>query len=267
MWYRCFPDPAAPAATCAAVRATARSACARAGVRCLRPALRGLQGLQALGQAGDGGMSNSRRSGISTPNAFCTREAIRVASSECPPSSKKLSFAPTRARPSTSAQIPAMRCCASSCGASYATVCSTRYAGTGGSALRSSFAVAGQRQFRHPHVGRRHHVRRQFLLQVLAQGLRQLAATLRLLRLARPRTLATSWRGRARAAHGAARHRSHPASRTARAGSRRRRPGPSSSRSRGRHPPPSSATHADRWQPADHAGPVAHAVRLRYASR
>ena len=53
------------------------------------------------------GPSNSARSGTSTPNTCRTRETTRVASSECPPSSKKLSVTPTRSSRSTSAQISA----------------------------------------------------------------------------------------------------------------------------------------------------------------
>ncbi len=53
------------------------------------------------------GASNRVRSGTSAPNASRMRETTRVASSECPPTSKKLSCAPTRSSRSTSAQIPA----------------------------------------------------------------------------------------------------------------------------------------------------------------
>ncbi len=50
------------------------------------------------------GARNSSRSGSSTPKDARMRETTRVASSEWPPTSKKLSSAPTRGRPSTSAQ-------------------------------------------------------------------------------------------------------------------------------------------------------------------
>ncbi len=53
------------------------------------------------------GLSKSARSGISTPKTSRMREATRVARSECPPSSKKLSATPTRSRRRVSAQIPA----------------------------------------------------------------------------------------------------------------------------------------------------------------
>ena len=45
--------------------------------------------------------SNSTRIGNATPNASCTRAMIRVASSECPPRSKKTSCRPMRSRPRT----------------------------------------------------------------------------------------------------------------------------------------------------------------------
>ena len=44
------------------------------------------------------GCSNKLRNGNSTPNASRTRDMTCVASSECPPNSKKLSCTPTRAR-------------------------------------------------------------------------------------------------------------------------------------------------------------------------
>ena len=47
------------------------------------------------------------RIATSTPSTSCTRAMTRVASSECPPSSKKLSATPTRSKPRTSAQMPA----------------------------------------------------------------------------------------------------------------------------------------------------------------
>ncbi len=50
------------------------------------------------------GVSNSARTGTSTPIADRTRLISRVASSECPPSSKKLSSIPTRSTFSTSAK-------------------------------------------------------------------------------------------------------------------------------------------------------------------
>ena len=46
-------------------------------------------------------------SGIDRPNSASIRANIRVAINECPPSSKKLSWIPTRFRPNASAQIRA----------------------------------------------------------------------------------------------------------------------------------------------------------------
>ena len=48
------------------------------------------------------GASNRIRRGTSTSNALRTRETTRVASSEWPPSAKKLSSTPTRSTPNTS---------------------------------------------------------------------------------------------------------------------------------------------------------------------
>ena len=61
--------------------------------------------------------SNIARSGTSRCRLFCTREAICVASNECPPSSKKLSSTPTCSTFSTSAQIVARVCSSSLRGA------------------------------------------------------------------------------------------------------------------------------------------------------
>jgi hypothetical protein len=52
--------------------------------------------------------SNRARSGTSTWSVSRSRERTRVASSECPPSSKKLSSRPTRSAFRTSDQIPAI---------------------------------------------------------------------------------------------------------------------------------------------------------------
>ena len=67
------------------------------------------------------GASNSARSGSSTPNGARTRDTTCVASSEWPPSSKKLVLAPRPApTPSTSAQIPASSSSVGVRGATYA---------------------------------------------------------------------------------------------------------------------------------------------------
>ncbi|GAA2158907.1 hypothetical protein GCM10009727_70170 [Actinomadura napierensis] len=47
------------------------------------------------------GWSNNSDNGTSTPSTPRIREITCVASSECPPSSKKLSSTPTRSRPKT----------------------------------------------------------------------------------------------------------------------------------------------------------------------
>ncbi len=56
------------------------------------------------------GASNSTRTASSAPSVARIREISRVASSEWPPRSKKLSSTPTWARPSTSANSPASSC-------------------------------------------------------------------------------------------------------------------------------------------------------------
>ncbi len=68
------------------------------------------------------GASNTVRRGSSTPNASRTCATTRVASSECPPNSKKSSRTPTCSSFSTSAQIPANAC---SVGVRAATYCPT----------------------------------------------------------------------------------------------------------------------------------------------
>ena len=61
--------------------------------------------------------SNIARSGTLRCNSFCTREAICVASKECPPNSKKLSLTPTCSTFNTSAHISAKVCSSSERGA------------------------------------------------------------------------------------------------------------------------------------------------------
>ena len=106
--------------------------------------------------------SKTARSGSSTPNTCRTREITRVASSECPPSSKKLSSAPTRSRPSTSAHTPAST---SSVGVRGATYRSSAGASSGaGSALRSSLplGVSGNASMKTNAVGSMYSGRRAF---------------------------------------------------------------------------------------------------------
>ncbi len=90
-------------------------------------------------------VSKSARSGISVPSAACARATTRVASSECPPRSKKFSPTPTRSTPSTSAQIPASTSSVTVRGATYASS-APPYSGAG-NAFRSSFptGVSGSR--------------------------------------------------------------------------------------------------------------------------
>jgi hypothetical protein len=53
------------------------------------------------------GARNSEANGSLRPDCFSRAANRRTASSECPPTSKKLSWMPTRSRPSTVAQIVA----------------------------------------------------------------------------------------------------------------------------------------------------------------
>ena len=77
-------------------RAAARP-CAPPAPRAAAPAApRGASPPPARASPATVGPSNSARSGSSTPNTSRMRETTRVASSECPPSSKKLSSTPTR---------------------------------------------------------------------------------------------------------------------------------------------------------------------------
>src|SRR5205814_6961604 len=52
------------------------------------------------------GRSNRTRTATSTPNTFLTRDITCVASSECPPNSKKLSSTPTLSAPSNCSHTP-----------------------------------------------------------------------------------------------------------------------------------------------------------------
>ncbi|TWH44348.1 hypothetical protein L612_003500000250 [Rhodococcus rhodochrous J38] len=84
------------------------------------------------------GASNSDRTPRSVPKASLMREITRVATSELPPSSKKLSSAPTSATPSWSAKIAAS---AVSVGDIAAAPRAPAKTGSG-SALRSSLPTA-----------------------------------------------------------------------------------------------------------------------------
>jgi hypothetical protein len=75
--------------------------------------------------------SKIARSGTSTRKAARTREITRAATSECPPSAKKLSSIPTRSTPSTSPQMAASTSSAGVRGAAYAPAPSVPTSGAG----------------------------------------------------------------------------------------------------------------------------------------
>jgi hypothetical protein len=84
-------------------------------------------------------MENTSRMEISTPNVTWIWASTRMATSECPPRSKKLSCAPTRSTRSTCAQISAST---SSTGVRGATYVSSAPAYSGaGSARRATFPL------------------------------------------------------------------------------------------------------------------------------
>ncbi len=80
------------------------------------------------------------RTARSAPSTDRTRPTTRIASSECPPSSKKLSSGPTSARSSTSAKIPATSSSRTVRGARPGPAAPPPSAGTG-SAARSTFPL------------------------------------------------------------------------------------------------------------------------------
>ena len=84
------------------------------------------------------GCSNTARTASSAPSTARTRDTSRVASSECPPRSKKLSSTPTRSRPSTCANTSHS---ARSSGRGRGPAAARRDSGAG-SARRSSFPFA-----------------------------------------------------------------------------------------------------------------------------
>ena len=96
---RCRRPPAAPGTTAAAAHRTAGSRQAAAHRHQRRHAPRAASDDSRAASAATLGASNRLRIGTSTPSAARIRLISRVASSECPPSSKKLSSTPTRSTP------------------------------------------------------------------------------------------------------------------------------------------------------------------------
>ena len=149
--------PAAPGTTAAAAHRTAGS----------RPDAAPPQAAHARARSADDsrsdsaatlGASNRLRIATSTSSAARIRLIRRVANSECPPSSKKLSSTPTRGSPSTSANSPHS---SASCGLRGA-----RCTAPGRKLRRRQrtavqLAVRRQRQTLQHHDRRRHHVLRQ----------------------------------------------------------------------------------------------------------
>src|SRR5690349_19370377 len=107
------------------------------------------------------GRSNNSRSLISTPNTSRTRLITCVASSECPPSSKKFASRPTWATPHTSLQIPANHLShfPARCSTSYLTFHWRRR----GRPLIVNLSAPAQRHPPELHQHLRHHVLRQAL--------------------------------------------------------------------------------------------------------
>ena len=117
------------------------------------------------------GWVNSSRSATSTASTCRTREMTCTASSECPPSSKKLSWRPTRSAPSTSAQTSASACSVSPTGG-LVLAGGVRVPFRRRQRLAVQLAVGRKRPLLQPHVRRGHHVRRQRLAQVCPQHVR-----------------------------------------------------------------------------------------------
>ncbi len=91
------------------------------------------------------GWSNSAAAAMSVPNTSRIREIARVASSECPPSSKKLSSAPTRSASSSTAQIPASSSCTGPDGGTNLSMGASAAPGSGSAALSTlPFGVRGR---------------------------------------------------------------------------------------------------------------------------
>ena len=114
------------------------------------------------------GASNRSRMASSAPSSVRARLISRVASSECPPRSKKLSSAPTSGRPSTSAN---RRHSTSSCGVRGPRPppsCDSRLRVGQGAHVELAVGVQRQSVDRDQRGG--HHVLRQLTLQVVPQS-------------------------------------------------------------------------------------------------
>ena len=105
------------------------------------------------------GASNTARTASSAPSTARTRLTSRTASSECPPRSKKLSSAPTRSSPSTSANTPHK--ISSSHRRRTPARAAPRRVIRGGQRRPVHLPVRRQRQPIQHHHRRRHHVLRQ----------------------------------------------------------------------------------------------------------
>ncbi len=116
------------------------------------------------------GASKIRRSGSLT-FALPRRSTTCAASSECPPSSKKLSSTPTRSILRTSRQTSAISCSSGLRGATYALPSSSGRCCGAGNALQVDLAVRHQRQLLQDNELRRHHVLGKTRSQSRAQSL------------------------------------------------------------------------------------------------
>ena len=139
-----------------AAAASARAARRRSGRRCARRARRGWA--PRRGRAGAAPRSKAER----------MRETTCVASSEWPPSSKKLSLAPTRATPSTSAQRRGELLLGGRARGDVGLGVGGVASGAG-RALRSTLPLAVRGRASSAHEGRGHHVLGQALLEEGAQ--------------------------------------------------------------------------------------------------
>ena len=148
MWYASLHAlQLRPGTTAAAAQTTAAAAPSRATRLDRRQLLRraGPAPTARASSASARMLEQRRAAAAPRPSACRTREITCIASSECPPSSKKLSCRPTRSTPSSSAQIPASSVSASPCGRLVRSAGHTRRPSGAGSALRSSlpFGVSG----------------------------------------------------------------------------------------------------------------------------
>ena len=151
--------PPAPARARRRRAASSRPAPARGSISAARPATVG--------------GSKSARSGSSTPKAWRTRDTTWVARSECPPSAKKSSSAPTRSTPRTSAQIPraAPRPPSAAAPTSRPRRRCRGLAADPASARRSTLPLAVSGRAVEEDEGRGHHVLRQPALEIGARAL------------------------------------------------------------------------------------------------